>query len=272
MGLETTHIRAILCMDLDGTLIDPNEHAHPQDIQYLNAMPEGILPILTTGRSLPSARGVLRQNGILPQGLFPHPAVVLNGAEALLPGEETILVQYLDDSLLRDLLDLSRTFSSSAFFFYQPREVYLVNPTPIGRHLSKIHYLNAIECTAEEVPNQINKLMVIEDDPKDIAPIREATVGWPSEITTSLPNILEFGSPNVSKGQGLEVLLEKMGVTDVPVYVVGDGENDLTMKARAERFFVPATAQAPIRDQADVVIDRSQKGLISPIINQIFSG
>ncbi|MBG0770937.1 MAG: HAD family phosphatase [Anaerolineaceae bacterium] len=269
MGLNNTEIKAVLCIDLDGTLIDPDENAHPQDIHHLNAMPSGILPILTTGRSLPSARGVLRQNGILPQGPFPLPAVVLNGAEALLPGEETILVHYLDASLLGDLLNLSKIFTSTAFFFYRPRDVYLVNPTPIGRHLSRIHYLNATECTAEEVPEQINKLMVIEDDPKKITPIREMTVDWPSEIATSLPYILEFSSPGVTKGKALEILLDKIGLSKTPIYVVGDGENDLTMRDKAEFFFAPDTAQPNVKQQADALIERSQVGLLAPIINHI---
>lgn len=271
MGIDYNDIKAVLCMDLDGTLIDPSETAHPKDIEYLNAMPEGILPILTTGRSLPSARGVLKQNRILPHGPFPLPAVVLNGAEALMPKEETIMVQYLDNSLLQNLLSLSRIYSSTAFFFYQPRQVYLVNPTPIGRHLSNIHYLNAIECAPEEVPAQINKLMVIEDDPMNIIPIRDRTVEWPAEIATSLPNILEFGKPGVTKGKTLDFLLKEMDLSDRPVYIVGDGENDLTMKDRAEKFFVPDKAQPHIKAQADAIIHRSKAGLISPILDQIMS-
>ncbi|MBG0787940.1 MAG: HAD hydrolase family protein, partial [Anaerolineaceae bacterium] len=209
MGINYNSIKAILCIDLDGTLIDQNETAHPKDIQYLNAMPESVLTILTTGRSLPSARGVLSQNGILAQGPFPLPAVVLNGAEALLPNEETLMVQYLENDLLQELLSLPRRFSSTAFFYYQPRHVYVVNATPIGRHISEIHYLNAIECTPEEVPSQINKLMVIEDDPMKIKPIRDLTAEWPAEIATSLPNILEFGSPGVTKGKTLDLLLKE---------------------------------------------------------------
>ena len=256
-------------MDLDGTLIDPNEQAHPQDVRLLNDMPEGILPILTTGRSLPSAKGVLHQSGILTQDPFPLPGVFLNGAEILLAREVRVKVHYLKDSLLKDLLELSKTFSSTAFFFYQPRNIYLVNPTPIGRHLSDIHYLNAIECTPEEVPGQINKLIVIEDNPDNIIPIREMTQGWPSEVVTSLPNILEFGAPGITKGKALQVLLDGMDLGNMPVYIVGDGENDLTMKELAELFFVPDTAQGHVQDQADVVIHCEKDGLLTPILESI---
>ena len=266
MGLEFSNLRAILCMDLDGTLIDLHEQAHPQDIQHLNDFSEDILPILTTGRSLPSARGVLNQNGILTQEPFPLPGVFLNGAVALLPSEVTLMVQYLESALLQNLLGLSETFSSTAFFFYQPNDVYLVNPTPIGRHLSKIHYLHAQECAPEKIPNQINKVMVIEEQAENIIPIREMTWNWPAEIATSLPNILEFGAPGITKGKTLKVLLDEMALGDVPVYIVGDGENDLTMKDRAKLFFVPDTAQPHVREQADVVISRERDGLITPIL------
>jgi hydroxymethylpyrimidine pyrophosphatase-like HAD family hydrolase len=60
-----------------------------------------------------------------------------------------------------------------------------------------------------------------------------------------------------------------MGYADLPVYAVGDGENDLALKDMVEQFFVPSTAQKSVRDHADVVIDRAQEGVLSPILDLI---
>jgi hypothetical protein len=258
-------------MDLDGTLIDHNEEAHPRDINLLNNFPKEVLPILATGRSLPSARGVLEQNGILQGGPFPLPAVFINGAVTQLPNEEILKVHYLEDSILPDLIELTRVFASTAFFFYQPDKVYLVNATLTGEWLSRLHYLNAVECQAESLPRQINKAMAVDKDLAVIDQIREYTRDFHGEMGTSLPFIFEISPRGITKANSVRTLLTAMGYDGLPVYGVGDGENDLTIKPMAEKFFVPASAQESVRNQADVVIDRTQNGILSPILDFILS-
>ena len=59
-----TDRKAILCLDIDGTLIDAQGDVHPEDIQAINTLPDDLQLILTTGRMLHSAKGVLKQNGL----------------------------------------------------------------------------------------------------------------------------------------------------------------------------------------------------------------
>ena len=269
MGLTTSQVRAVLCMDLDGTLIDPNEKAHPRDIALLNHFPQEVLPIFATGRSLPSARGVFNHNGILKGGAFPLPGAFTNGTVALLPGEKVLKVHHLDEELFPDLVQLTRAFPSTAFFFYQLDKVYLVNPTPDGRQLSRLHYLDAIECQAENLPRQINKAMAVDKNLEVIDQIRRYTRDFSAEMGTSLPHILEISPPGITKASSVRALLVEMDYTGIPIYAVGDGENDLTMKDMVKQFFVPNTAQESVQGQADVVIDRAQNGILSPILDII---
>lgn len=271
MDLTQSKPRAVLCMDLDGTLINHNEEAHPRDINLLNNFPEEILPILATGRSLPSARGVFDQNGILQGGPFPLPAVFINGAVTQLPNEEILDVHFLEDSLLPNLIELTRIFATTAFFFYQPDKAYLVNTTLTGKWLSRLHYLNALECQAENLPRQINKAMAVDKDLTVIDQIREYTRDLPVEMGTSLPFIFELSPLGITKANSIRALLAAMGYDGLPIYAVGDGENDLTVKPMAEKFFVPATAQESVRSQADLIIDSAQDGILSPILDFILS-
>ena len=271
MGLDHSKPRAVLCMDLDGTLINHNEEAHPRDIAILNDFPKDVLPILATGRSLPSARGVLDQNGILQGGPFPLPAVFINGAVVQLPNEKILEVHSLENSLLPNLVELTRAFASTAFFFYQPDKVYLVNATLTGEWLSRFHYLNAVECQAEDLPQQINKVMAVDKDLAVIDRIREYTQEFPLEMGTSLPFIFEFSPRGITKANSIRALLTAMSCDTLPIYAVGDGENDLTVKPMAEKFFVPATAQESVRSQADLIIDHTQDGILSPILDFILS-
>ena len=269
MGLEHSKIKAVLCMDLDGTLVDYTESAHPRDIEILNNFPQEVLPILATGRSLPSAKDALAINGIFTDGPFPIPSVTINGAVIQLPGEEVIKVEYLDRELLEQLTRFANQFSSTTFFYYQPTKCYLLNPAEINNEISKMHYLEKFVPFPEVMPDQINKVMAIDKNLDAIEQIRQHTQGLPAEIGTSLPHILEFSPLGVTKAKGAQFLLDAMGIEDLPIFAVGDGENDLTLKTIAQQFFVPSTAQAHIQQQADQVIDRSENGILSPILDLI---
>ena len=269
MGLEHSRIKAVLCMDLDGTLIDHDESAHPRDIEILNHFPEEVLPVLATGRSLPSAKGVFKQNGILTEGPLPLASVVMNGTAVQLPGEEIIKLEYLESTLLKDLLQLPALFPSTAFFFYQPADCYLINPTEAGRKLSNLHYLNASESSPEGIPPQINKVMAVDKNLATVEQIRRQTQSYAAEMGTSLPYILEFSPLGITKAKGVQFLLAAMGLNSLPIFAVGDGENDLTLKSMVQRFFTPNTAQSVIQQQADCVIDRAENGLLAPVLAQI---
>ena len=48
-------------------------------------------------------------------------------------------------------------------------------------------------------------------------------------ISKSLPYFLEFASPDVSKGAGLEFVAERLGFTAAETIAFGDGENDVEL-------------------------------------------
>ena len=263
--------KIILCIDIDGTLIDEEESVHPKDVGVLQNLPEIIQPVLTTGRILHSAKGVLQHNGLFPQAVFPLPGVFMNGGVAYQPNEILTLYHTFTPNIRTALIDLSQTFKETAFVFFALAQVYMVNPTQFSQQISKSHYLNAQISTGQDLPAEIVKLMVLENDPKKLSVIQAEAGSIEGEQAYTLPTAFEINPVGINKANTLKALLKQMDWETYPVATVGDAENDLALFKLAEVRFAPSTAHPRVLQSADHIIPRERAGLLMPILNELMS-
>jgi HAD superfamily hydrolase (TIGR01484 family) len=230
--------KAIFCIDIDGTLIDSQEQIHPNDVKLLKHFPREIQLVITTGRILHSAKGVLRENGLFTDLHFPLPGVFMNGGVAYLPKEKLCVQHSFTKDIRQVLLALPKSFPETAFMFFTISGVYLVNPTLFGHHISRLHYLEARDAKPEEIPDRIIKVMVLEENTQILNQIKVKTLVWDAEMAFSLPFAYEINPPNVTKANTLSKLLKTMGLKELPVFVVGDGENDLSPPPQLTQLYL----------------------------------
>jgi hypothetical protein len=267
----TAKKQALLCVDVDGTLINAEEKIHPLDIALLKDFPEDVQFILTTGRSLHGAKSVLRQNGLFEGRPLPFPGVFMNGGAAYFPQEVICTVHFFSGQTLKALVGLAANYPKSAFTFFSLEKVYLVNPNPFARHISQLHYLDAIEINRGEVPKEVIKMMILDHGANALKEIQKQTGGIDAESAFSLPYAFEINPPGITKANTLQSLLKDMDLSDLPVFTVGDGENDLSMFAHSKRCFAPTSAHPAVLEQADRIINREKDGLLLPILDEILS-
>jgi len=260
---------AILCIDIDGTLIDSKERVHARDIHTFNNLPEVFQPILTTGRILHSAKGVLKQNGLLIDSTLDLPGVFMNGGVAYLPFEELHTQHAFVPATLKNLMDLATAYPTSAFTFFGIDAVYLVNATDFGKYIAQIHYLDAQETEAKAVPSTIVKVMILEQDIPTLKNIELDAQILNAEMAYSLPYAFEINPPGITKARTLSRLLHAMRLDSLPIHVVGDGENDLSLFEIARINFAPDTSHPKVLDQADYIFSREPRGLLAPILEII---
>lgn len=261
-----TDTQAIVCLDIDGTLIDDHEQMHPEDIKVLTSYPEKIQLVLTTGRPVGSAKGVLHANNLFQDTPLPLPGVFMNGTAAYLREEELLLEYHFSEEVRQELINLGHSFPGSTFAFFTLSTTHLVNPTPFSFHIAEKHYLSHQISKPFEVPPKINKMMVIENDKDKLNRIKMHTDGLTAEIAYSLPYLLEFTPKGVNKPAVLKPLLSALSLKGVPIYAAGDGQNDLALFDLAEVSFAPSTAHQSILKRVDYIIQREDEGLLHPII------
>jgi len=260
---------AILCIDIDGTLLDAREQIHPQDVKILNRFPEFIQPVITTGRNLNSVKSVLKQNGLINFQVFPWPGVFLNGGAGYLPYEEGFIQNCFTNTVREALIRLALSFPVTSFAFFTADEVYLVNPNQFSNHISKVHYLNAVESRALDIPDGIIKVMILEQDPDELRSVQKKTQDWEAETGYTLSYAYEINPTGITKANTLVDLLEVLDIKNLPIFVVGDAENDLSLFKLAQKSFAPSTAHEVIRVCADCIIHRKNRGILTPIFEDL---
>ena len=117
----------LICFDLDGTLLDENEMIHPNDVELLSSKNASNF-IVSTGRALPSIKGVFNLNGLFTREKIPFPILSQNGAVLYGPGEHLLEFNAFDAETKNQLLIHIGKFSDIPFFLFGENEVFLLNP------------------------------------------------------------------------------------------------------------------------------------------------
>jgi hydroxymethylpyrimidine pyrophosphatase-like HAD family hydrolase len=108
--------------------------------------------------------------------------------------------------------------------------------------------------------------MILDQNHNTLAEIKQLAAGLPIEGAYSLPFAFEINPPGITKANTLVSLLTTMGLDDLPVYIVGDGENDLSLFMKSVMSFAPSSAHPAVLTAADHIIPREKNGLLRPIL------
>ena len=266
---NTQDVKSILCIDFDGTLIDNQNRIHPQDVEVFVNFPKSILPVMTTGRDIRSIKKALQEQGIFTGTSFPLPGVYMNGGVTYLPGELICQIHPFSLDTRSALISLANQFPHTAFNFFGLDMAYLINPNPFGRRIANNHLLIFKEVNSADVPENIIKVLVLEPDGEMLNAVKTASKGLSAEIATSLPYAFEINPPGITKAASVADLVKTLGVSDRPIFAVGDAENDLTLFRLAQTSFAPTTAHPSVLERADYLIPRNPQGILTPILDHI---
>jgi len=264
-----SRIKAVLCLDIDGTLTDHDMKIHPNDIGIIQDFPEFVLPILATGRDLVSAKKILAENQIFENTSLPLPGIFMNGGASYLSGEKLLISHNFSPETLKTLINLVKAYPDSIFGFFGTSSVYFLNRLPEIHRNPRIQILSPQELDDKALPETIVKMIVVEQEKSKIKAIEKSALELKAEIVYSLPYILEFTPPGINKAVGLSPLLQELSLEHVPVFTAGDGQNDLGLFNYAVKSFAPSYAHPTILEQADHIIDREKEGMLTPILNII---
>ncbi len=161
----------------------------------------------------------------------PIPLASAREAVALIEREGFALNCYVDDDLyVAEVTDANRAYAD-----FQNLPI-----NPVGPLLAWL----------DRPPTKL----VVVDDPAvldELEPRVKAIFGDRLYISKSLPYFLEFASPLVTKGSGLQFLAEHLGFDAAATIAFGDGENDVELLEWAGYGIAVANAHARVLAVAD---------------------
>jgi hydroxymethylpyrimidine pyrophosphatase-like HAD family hydrolase len=104
-----------------------------------------------------------------------------------------------------------------------------------------------------------------------IRPLLERRFGGRIYIARTYTTFLELMAAGVSKGTGLRLAMNHLGLESASVMAFGDEENDLPLFAEAGFSAAPANAKETVRAAADLVIGSNADDGVAEFLEGFFS-
>lgn len=254
--------RYIFC-DMDGTLLNSKSQVSATNADALReAISRGVNIVIATGKTRPAVISALDvvdlagRNGIvseLSQGIFLQ-GLLVYGRQ----GRE-IYRRNLDQNVCREAFLYSLEHEVPVVAFCQDRCLTLFDH-PLVDSLHTVYY----EPKAEILPSvehllaaaEIQKLVFIDTAEGVSSTLRphftESTKGR-AGVVQGQADMLEIVPIGTSKGGGVKMLLDHLGISAKEIMAIGDGENDIEMLQLASLGVALENGAEKTRAVADVI-------------------
>jgi Cof subfamily protein (haloacid dehalogenase superfamily) len=244
-------VQAIAC-DLDRTLIGEDAVLRPRTLAAIAAARDaGIHFLLVTGRMFQSVRRYALAAGIT------DPVVCYQGAVVADPATGKFLRHVpMPEPEAREVIAAIEALGYT-ILVYVDDELYVSHETPESGSYAGFQHLvvHPVGDLQAWLPKAPTKLVVV-GDPRELDSVEaemKARFLTRLYISKSLPHFLEFASPSVHKGTGLDFAAERVGFSRERSVAFGDGENDVELLEWAGYAVAVANAHAKVLAVADFV-------------------
>ena len=224
----------------------------PRTVAAIGAAGEaGIHVLLVTGRMFRSVRRYALAAGIT------DPVVCYQGAVVADPTTGEFLRHVpMPEPEAREVIAAVEALGYT-ILVYVDDELYVAHETPESDAYSGFQHLVAhpVGDLLGWLPKAPTKLVVV-GDPRELDGLEtemKARFGARLYVSKSLPHFLEFASPSVHKGSGLDFAAARVGFSREESVAFGDGENDVELLEWAGYGVAVANAHARVLAIADFV-------------------
>ena len=211
----------------------------------------GLHVLLVTGRMFQSARRYALAAGIT------DPVVCYQGAVVADPTTGEFLRHVpMPEPEARDVIAAVEELGYT-ILVHVDDELYVARETAESDAYAGFQHLvvHAVGDLLDWLPKPPTKLVVV-GDPHELDGLEvemKARFGGRLYISKSLPHFLEFASPSVNKGSGLDFAAERLGFSREQTVAFGDGENDVELLEWAGYGVAVANAHRKVLAVADFV-------------------
>ncbi|XAR69283.1 Sugar-phosphatase [Bertholletia excelsa] len=254
--------RYVFC-DMDGTLMNSQSQITSTTAKALrDASSRGVKIVIATGKARPAVINVLRMADLVGKdGIISEfsPGVFLQGLIVYGRQGREVFRRNLDSDVCREAFSYSLEHKAPLVAFSEDHCFTLFNH-PLVDSLHTVYH----EPKAEVVPSvehilagaDIQKLVFLETAEEVTTALRpywsEAARGR-ARVVQAVPDALEIVPSGTSKGSGVRLLLDHLGVTAKEIMAIGDGENDIEMLELASLGVALSNGSDKTKSVADVI-------------------
>lgn len=248
---------------MDGTLLNSKSQISSATAEALReATSRGVKVVIATGKTRPAAITLLKSVGLAGKdGIISEvsPGVFVQGLLVYGRQGREISRINLDPVVCREacLYSLEHRIPLAAF---SEDRIFTLFHHPLVDSLHTIYN----EPKAEIIPSveqlltgtDIQKVIffdTVEGVSSTLRPYWEESLGDNASVVQAQPDILEIVPPGSSKGSGVKILLDHLGVSPKEIMAIGDGENDVEMLKLASLGVALSNGSEKAKAVADVI-------------------
>lgn len=255
---------AVAVFDLDGTIYFERqlaEHICTAVEQWRRA---GHLAVIATGKSPAGVRDALDGTPLQ------YDYVIASTGAALYDATGGYLHHSsIPTDCVRDLVDLAQGLSDVAVFActLESRDLRLYDSTTDSHNFVLDDFIDVdivdlprhtVTQVPFWVPHDEAKLQLLFDKISSV----------PTITPVRNQDFIDIAPKGISKGAGLQWLIDHLGLHEQPIFTFGDSWNDLTMHALAHRSFSLPWSPAEVKQATDEVVD-SVSDALGELLNQL---
>lgn len=271
----------LIALDMDGTLIDPENRLPGENIRAVNlALERGTEVVICSGRCMGEIRPYL--------GHFPRIRYVISENSSCVTDIRTdrlIFCRTLEREVSDRIMDEARQWDvmiqMAAGGIYYMADWTLSRLSRFGMEYYRDllaetgHFVPDLFSFYREYPGKVTKINLYcanpEDRPRLLHTFRENRL--PVNYVSGICNNIEIISPDSGKGEALAELCRYLGIPMRETMAVGDSDNDRTMLRAAGLSVAMGNACEELKAAADcVVADNAHHGAAEAIKTYLLRG
>jgi len=263
----------LIAVDLDGTLLnDESDMTERTKFAIIKAVDAGALFVTATGRAIQGAEFVNEQ---LSKDM---PFIVFNGASVIMGKSRKILFsKFLDKALAKEAYDMGASRATPMVIWTDAglRVSYDSKGTAeYKEYYKKYYYSNqkVIDDIDELEDERIYKIIWFGKRDIILKYQHEMNSHFAERVNchTSLPEYLEFVSPDADKGAAMEEIGKVYGIDRSEMIAVGDGYNDISMIKYAGLGVAMGNAPGDVKAACDLVTLSNNHDGVAAVIEEYF--
>ncbi len=260
-----------LVLDIDGTLTTSSkEITDVTKAAIWEMMDRGHAVVLASGRPTPGTKRYVQELELENRGGY---LLSYNGAhvEDLRTGE-ALLDRFLPEQIPAEIYRYAKERGCGLISYEGAEVISAFEPDEYILLEARINFLpvRRVENFDTYVNFPVNKCLLTAPDEKAYAMEQEliSIYGDTLSIYRSEPFFLEVMPRNISKGETILSVLDRMGVTQENLICCGDGYNDISMIEVAGVGVAMSNAQEKVREAADYVAPTNDEDGIADVIRK----
>ena len=266
----------ILALDLDETLLSSDKTISDDNINALgNLLDAGHYIAIDTGRPIHGIQKLLE-----PYDIFKNKNVFFLGYQGVVGYNacdgSRLFTDYIDSKKAASLIEAIVAENTTALAFDE-KWIYTFEENSNVLKYNEITHepVKYIKSTDELLDKKICKCMAVDFDSYDnLLSVEEKLTpvfGKDYNIMFSTPTFLEFVKTGASKGHGLYLLADRLGVDMANTVACGDERNDISMVVEAGVGVAVANAQEDVHAVADYITKMDNNhGAIAEVVYKYF--